>query len=535
MKTVKTIEESSDQMTDMERLNSKIYKNDFVANFDGDLSGDIRPRQTPGVLYSKAIPSPVENPQLLAWSDELAKELNVQKPTTTDDMHILSGNLVTPSMYPYAACYAGHQFGHWAGQLGDGRAITLGEWEAPDGKSWELQLKGSGLTSYSRRADGRAVLRSSVREYLMSEAMFHLNVPTTRALSLVSTGEKILRDMFYDGHPEYEPGAIVMRVAPSFLRFGNFEMLASRNEISNLRKLADWTIKKYFAHIEGEERILQWFKEVVERTASLMAEWLRVGFVHGVMNTDNMSVLGLTIDYGPYSFVDDYDRNFTPNTTDLPGRRYAFGRQPSIAHWNLGCFAGAIAPLLNDTEQLSAALDSYTDVFIRKYHIMMGNKLGLDEVTPEDISLINEFEKTLSVIKPDMSIFYQRLTDLHAEIGNTIDAVTHFRDSFYKELLQNESEALDSLIKAYVERIKKNICSTQESLTHMRNSNPRFILRNYLLHQAAENIEKGDDSLFLKLQKAMKEPYSKKYDEFFAKRPDWATQKAGCSMLSCSS
>jgi uncharacterized protein YdiU (UPF0061 family) len=166
---------------------------------------------------------------------------------------------------------------------------------------------------------------------------------------------------------------------------------------------------------------------------------------------------------------------------------------------------------------------------------MMGNKLGLDEVTPEDISLINEFEKTLSVIKPDMSIFYQRLTDLHAEIGNTIDAVTHFRDSFYKELLQNESEALDSLIKAYVERIKKNICSTQESLTHMRNSNPRFILRNYLLHQAAENIEKGDDSLFLKLQKAMKEPYSKKYDEFFAKRPDWATQKAGCSMLSCSS
>jgi uncharacterized protein YdiU (UPF0061 family) len=331
MKTVKTIEESSDQVTDMERLNSKIYKNDFVANFDGDLSGDIRPRQTPGVLYSKAIPSPVENPQLLAWSDELAKELNVQKPTTTDDMHILSGNLVTPSMYPYAACYAGHQFGHWAGQLGDGRAITLGEWEAPDGKSWELQLKGSGLTSYSRRADGRAVLRSSVREYLMSEAMFHLNVPTTRALSLVSTGEKILRDMFYDGHPEYEPGAIVMRVAPSFLRFGNFEMLASRNEISNLRKLADWTIKKYFAHIEGEERILQWFKEVVERTASLMAEWLRVGFVHGVMNTDNMSVLGLTIDYGPYSFVDDYDRNFTPNTTDLPGRRYAFGRQPSIA------------------------------------------------------------------------------------------------------------------------------------------------------------------------------------------------------------
>jgi uncharacterized protein YdiU (UPF0061 family) len=341
--------------------------------------------------------------------------------------------------------------------------------------------------------------------------------------------------MFYDGHPQFEPGAIVMRVSPSFLRFGNFEILAARDELANLKKLAEWTIGKYFPHLEGEDRILLWFKEIVERTASLLVEWLRVGFVHGVMNTDNMSVLGLTIDYGPYSFIDDYDRNFTPNTTDLPGRRYAFGRQPSIAHWNLGCFAGAIAPLFDNTEKLSAELDGYTDIFIRKYHVMMGNKLGLDEVTDEDISLINEFEKVLSAIKPDMTIFYQRLTEFHADIENSSDPLIHFKDSFYKDPQQSEKDALYSLVRRYVERIKTNKCSRNESSMQMRKSNPRFVLRNYLLHQAIEDLEKGNSSLFTRLQEAMKDPYSDRFDEFFVKRPDWATQKAGCSMLSCSS
>ena len=518
-----------------ERLSTKIYKNEFVSTFDGDQSGDLRPRQTPGVLYSKAFPSPVKEPKLLAWSDDLAEELGIRKATAREDIDILGGNLVTSSMYPYAACYAGHQFGQWAGQLGDGRAITLGEWEDPSHQNWELQLKGAGPTAYSRRADGRAVLRSSVREYLMSEAMFYLNVPTTRALALVTTGEKIVRDMFYDGHPEYETGAIVMRVSPSFLRFGNFEILAARDEISNLKKLAEWTIAKYFPHIEGDDKVLQWFREVLETTANLMVEWLRVGFVHGVMNTDNMSILGLTIDYGPYSFIDDYDRNFTPNTTDLPGRRYAFGRQPSIAHWNLGCFAGAIAPLFKNTEKLSSELDAYTDIFIRKYHAMMGNKLGLDEVKAEDIPLINEFEKKLSMIKPDMTIFYQSLTELDSDLSKPADTLSHFKESFYTDLQQPELETLHNLIKTYQARIRKNECTREQSLSNMRKTNPRFILRNYLLHQAIENLEKGDDALFVKLQAAIKTPYSKNFDEFFARRPEWATQKAGCSMLSCSS
>ena len=527
--------ESTAKTSTTETLSSKLYRKDFVTNFDGDTSGDLRPRQTPGALYAKAIPTPVSDPQLLAWSDELAGELGVKEPGTSKDISILGGNLITESMYPYAACYAGHQFGQWAGQLGDGRAITLGEWEAPGGKVWEMQLKGAGPTAYSRRADGRAVLRSSVREYLMSEAMYHLNVPTTRALSLVSTGENILRDMFYDGRPEHEPGAIVMRVSPTFLRFGNFELLAARNEIANLKNLAEWTIERYFPHIEGDDKILAWFKEVVELTADLMVEWLRVGFVHGVMNTDNMSVLGLTIDYGPYSFIDDYDRNFTPNTTDLPGRRYAFGRQPSIAHWNLGCFAGALAPLFSDTEKLSAELDAYTDIFISKYHKMMGRKLGLDRVTQEDIPLINEFEKVLSLIRPDMTIFYQLLIDLHENTEAINDAVGHFQQSFYKEVATAEKDALHHLMKMYSDRINRNVCERQESLSVMRNANPRFVLRNYLLHQAAQDLAQGDNSLFLQLHEAIREPYSNKFDEFFLKRPDWATQKAGCSMLSCSS
>ncbi len=519
----------------MQKLSFIQFKNDFVSTFAGDESGNLTPRQTPGLFYSKALPTAVKNVTLLAWSEDLAKELEIQKPTHQKEIDILGGNLVTSSMYPYAACYAGHQFGNWAGQLGDGRAITLGELQTSSRKVWELQLKGAGPTAYSRNADGRAVLRSSVREYLMSEAMYYLGVPTTRALSLVSTGELIMRDMFYDGNPEFEPGAIVMRVSPSFLRFGNFEMPAARGEVDNLRKLVDWTIDRYYPHITGEDKILAWYKEIVERTASLMVEWLRVGFVHGVMNTDNMSILGLTIDYGPYSFVDNYDPNFTPNTTDLPGRRYAFGRQASIAKWNLGCLGSAIAPLLQNTDELVKVLDGYDDFFASRFYLMMGNKLGLDEVKPDDNKLIGGLEKTLRMIKPDMTIFYQLLIDLPSDISDKQDVVDRFKESFYKELLQEEAQAFCNWMKAYVERINSNTITREGSIKRMKKANPHFILRNYLLHQAIEDLEKGDDKLFVKLREAMKEPYSSKYDEFFAKRPSWASQKAGCSMLSCSS
>lgn len=518
----------------MKKLSEVVFKNEFVESFEGDETGSKIPRQTPGKFYSKALPTPVEKVTLLAWSDDLANTLELQKPTNQTEINILGGNNLTTSMHPYAACYAGHQFGNWAGQLGDGRAITLGELQTANGKKWELQLKGPGPTAYSRRADGRAVLRSSLREYLMSEAMFYLRVPTTRALSLVTTGEKVMRDMFYNGNEEYEPGAIVMRVAPTFLRFGNYEILTARGEIDNLKKLVDWTIEKYYPHIQGEDKVLTWYKEVIERTAVLMVEWLRVGFVHGVMNTDNMSILGLTIDYGPYSFVDDYDPNFTPNTTDLPGRRYAFGKQAAVAKWNLACLAGAIAPLIDDEEKLRAAIESYDNFYWSSYFNRMANKLGLDEVRQEDIEFIQNFENMLKVIKPDMTIFFQLLKELPL-VPDEQDFINHFNDCFYRELKEGEIETFNHSIKTYITRIKTNTISREKSVAVMTKTNPRFILRNYLLHQSIEQLEKGDDTLFKKLQEAIKNPYSDKFDEFFAKRPEWATQKAGCSMLSCSS
>jgi uncharacterized protein YdiU (UPF0061 family) len=515
-----------------QQLHEAAFRNEFVSGFRGDDSGDRRPRQTPNTFWAKAVPTPVPKPELTAWSSELAAQLGLQKPDALS-VEILGGNKVAPSMHPYAACYAGHQFGNWAGQLGDGRAIVLGELVTPAGESRELQLKGAGPTAYSRRADGRAVLRSSVREYLMSEAMHHLGVPTTRALSLVSTGESVLRDMFYDGHPAYEPGAIVARVAPTFLRFGSYEMPAARQEVENLRQLVDWTISRYFPQYKNsEESLLLWFGEVVRRTAELMVEWQRVGFTHGVMNTDNMSILGLTIDYGPYSFVDNYDPNFTPNTTDLPGRRYAFGKQPAVAKWNLGCLAGALLPLSNQ-EALVAVLETYDDIYWRAWYRMMGNKLGLPEVDAEERVLIEALDTVLVHLQPDMTLFYQELITLQP--GDDESLLKHLAPSFYQEPTADQREALLSAMRTRFDRIAQQGAATETAHNLMRAASPRFILRNYLLSEAIEDLEKGDDARFRALEAALREPYSHKHNQFYAKRPEWATQKAGCSMLSCSS
>lgn len=511
----------------MKPISKGTYSNEFVEKFPGDKSLNNSSRQTPRVLYSLVNPTAVSDPKLLAWSEDLARTLGISSPNK-EDLQVLSGNLVAEGMKPYAACYAGHQFGNWAGQLGDGRAITLTEWIAEDGKTWELQLKGAGLTPYSRRADGRAVLRSSLREYILSEAMHHLGVPTTRALSLVATGDKVIRDMFYNGNPQEEPGAIVMRVAPSFLRFGNFEMPAARQELDNLRALVDHTIEKFYPHITGENRIITWYKEVIERTATMIVEWMRVGFVHGVMNTDNMSILGLTIDYGPFSFVDDYDPNFTPNTTDLPGRRYAFGKQPSIAKWNLAALANAIAPLLEDTDELVEAVDSYDDIFWEKYFTMICSKLGLDFKT-EHLEMIRTLEQVMSSIKPDMTLFFKLLEELPSSIDSKELALAHFNESLYRTPSAAQSDKLFEFIQAYKPH------STSVSKEKMQRANPVFIPRNYLLHQAIEQLQSGSNELFLELQEAIRDPYSDRFKKYLVKRPDWAAQTPGSSMLSCSS
>jgi len=304
----------------------------------------------------------------------------------------------------------GHQFGNWAGQLGDGRAINLGEVLNQKGEHWTLQLKGAGPTPYSRTADGLAVLRSSVREFLCSEAMYHLGVPTTRALSLVLTGEQVLRDMFYDGNPQREPGAVVCRVAPSFLRFGNYQIFASRGEIEPLQKLVDYTIRTDFPELgePSREVYLRWFEEVCRRTADMIIHWMRVGFVHGVMNTDNMSILGLTIDYGPYGWLEDYDPNWTPNTTDAAGRQ--------IALWNLVQLANAIFPLIEDAEPLQQSLDEYADGFEQGFQQMMADKLGFSTLQREtDLPLIEELQQVLQLVETDMTIFFRQLAFLKAE------------------------------------------------------------------------------------------------------------------------
>lgn len=518
----------------MESLSNKIFQNRFTQHFPGDTSGNLMPRQTPGVLWSKALPTAVKKPELLAWSDDLAHRLGIERPKEPGEIGILSGNLLTESMRPYAACYAGHQFGNWAGQLGDGRAITLGEWESPDARSWELQLKGAGPTPYSRRADGRAVLRSSVREYLMSEAMHYLGVPTTRALSLVRTGEDVIRDMFYDGNAAPEPGAIVMRVAPSFLRFGNFEVLNWRKETEQLQRLVQWSIDHYYPTAAGPDQVLEFFKQVVDKTATMIVHWMRVGFVHGVMNTDNMSILGLTIDYGPYSFVDDFDLNFTPNTTDLPGRRYAFGRQPAIAQWNLGCLAGALVPLVGDSKELVRILEQYADVYWMKYYLMMCGKIGFDGPRETDIDFFHDWETMMDLVKPDMTIFYQLLAQIPQE-ATAEQIMRHFQESFYNDPDTDTSRHFIEIMQRYLERRRTNECKESAWRDRMMAHNPRFVLRNYLLHQAIEGLNQGDDTVFRQLEQAMKDPYGHTGDRFWGKRPEWAKQQAGCSMLSCSS
>ena len=301
------------------------FDNRLVQELPGDEETRNHPRQVLGALWSPIVPTPVSSPRMLAYSREMAELLGLteQEMAHPQWLEILAGNAFLPGMFAYATCYGGHQFGNWAGQLGDGRAIFLGEVITPVGQRFEIQLKGAGPTPYSRRADGRAVLRSSLREFLCSEAMHHLGVPTTRALSLVTTGEAVMRDMFYDGHPGEESGAVVCRIAPSFLRFGHFELPASRGDVALLKQLVEFAINRDFPEISGthHDHLSRWFTEICERTARLMVHWMRVGFVHGVMNTDNLSILGLTIDYGPYGWIDNFDPAWTPNTTDAAGRR----------------------------------------------------------------------------------------------------------------------------------------------------------------------------------------------------------------------
>ncbi|WP_294311628.1 protein adenylyltransferase SelO family protein [uncultured Chryseobacterium sp.] len=513
-------------------MNIENIKQPFIKKFPGDFSGNTMQRNTPKVLFSTVAPAGFDRPQLIAFNGKLSEEIGLGT-FEEKDVNFLVGNTLPENIKTYATAYAGHQFGNWAGQLGDGRAILAGEITNDSGERNEIQWKGAGATPYSRHADGRAVLRSSVREYLMSEAMFHLGIPTTRALSLAFTGEDVVRDIMYNGNPELEKGAVVIRTAESFLRFGHFELMSAQQEYKTLQELVDFTIENYFKEItsNGEQKYRDFFENVCRRTADLMVEWYRVGFVHGVMNTDNMSVLGLTIDYGPYSMMDEYNLNFTPNTTDLPGRRYAFGKQGQVSQWNLWQLANALHPLIKDEKFLEEILNDYGSYFWETHDRMLCRKFGFDQLLTSDEKFFTSWQSLMQDLQLDYTSFFNQLEKYDA----TIDIKKQFEHVSYTFLNEEDATKLEDFIQSYQSRLEKNIISKEKSLDLMSKTNPKFILRNYLLYQCIEEINDGKMEMLDKLTRALENPYQEIFPEFSVKRPSGYDDISGCSMLSCSS
>jgi len=486
------------------------FDNRFVDQLPADRDLTNRRRQVMESAYSRVAPTKVKSPKLVHFSREVAEliGLDPEQSQIQQFADVFGGNTLLTGMAPFAMCYGGHQFGNW--------------------------VKGAGPTPYSRTADGLAVLRSSVREFLCSEAMFYLGVPTTRALSLVTTGEEVMRDMFYDGNQAYEPGAVVCRVAPSFTRFGNFQIFAARGDTANLQRLVDFTIVNDFSHLgkPSPEVYANWFEEVCVRTCDTVLHWMRVGFVHGVMNTDNMSILGLTIDYGPYGWLEGYDPGWTPNTTDASGKRYRFGNQPLVAHWNLY--------QLNETQPLQRGLDTYLNRIESRGNHMVAQKLGLDEYRPDDETLKKDLFEILTLTETDMTIWYRNLADvpIDNDAGDD-DLLKPLLGAYYypAELAGETKTRTLKWLHQYRDRIRMTQIQDFDRRNAMNRINPKYVLRNYMAQLAIDKAEKGDGSLVVELLELLRRPYEEQpeYQKYFAKRPEWARHRAGCSMLSCSS
>ncbi len=507
----------------------------FTEQLPGQAQLDPKRRQTPKSCWAAVTPQTFAKPSLLAYSSSLYEALGGAAILGEGDafLSLVSGQAPLADIQPYAMNYGGHQFGHWAGQLGDGRAINLGE-VASKQQRYTLQIKGAGETPYSRSGDGLAVLRSSIREFLCSEAMHYLGVPTTRALSLVRSGEQVMRDMFYDGRPELEPGAIVCRVAPSFIRFGNFQIHAARHEESVLKRLLDYTLATHFPQFEPDAKgYLKWLEWLRDHTIELIVHWMRVGFVHGVMNTDNLSIHGLTIDYGPYGWLDAYEPDWTPNTTDAGQKRYRFENQPYIAHWNFVQLAQAVYPLIGELEPLQVIVDEFPTRYQAAYRQMMLKKLGLEpsqgeRADEQDDALIQQWLATLLQNQADYTLIHRALARWDGDMA-TVQA--QFAECFYHDAV--DWPGFCAVLELYAQRATFIAEKTQR----MNQVNPCFILRNFLAQEAIEQAQAGDDSGVLALFEALKSPYQETEANapFIRKRPDWAKTKAGCSMLSCSS
>lgn len=459
-------------------------------------------------FFSEVQSEPVRSPQMAAWNAELAEQLGLPAQPTEALCVGLAGNALLSEAAPIASVYAGHQFGVWAGQLGDGRAMLLGELAGQ-----EIQLKGAGQTPYSRRADGRAVLRSSIREYLCSEAMHGLGIPTTRALALVASPEPVWREML-------ETAAIVTRVAPSFLRFGHFEHFYYRQDHTALRALADYAIARYFPHLQGEAHPYQaLLDEVVERTAELIADWQAVGFCHGVMNTDNMSLLGLTIDYGPFGFLDGFDAGHVCNHSDHQGR-YAYGQQPEVGLFNLNCLAQALLPLL-EREEAIASLRRYQGDFEAALAERFRAKLGLAVEDADDWQLFTRLFDLLQAGKTDWTIFWRALSRFDSQGLNA-----PIRDLFV------DRPAFDAWAWDYKARLAAEGRPQAERQAAMLAVNPKYILRNHLAEQAIRAAKDGDFSEISRLQALLARPFDEHpaFEAYAGLPPDWAsTLSVSCS------
>jgi len=461
------------------------------------------------------LPSGLNEPRLVSVNQALARELDIDPAELNDPqmLQIMSGNAVPAHLKPIALDYSGHQFGVWAGQLGDGRAMTLGELPVgADGSLWDIQLKGAGTTPYSRFADGRAVLRSSIREYLCSEAMYGLGIATTRALCLVDSKTPVYRE-------EVEPGATVCRVARSHIRFGSFEHFHYRNQPDSVRELADYVIQRHFPESSQEQdRYLKLFKNVVTKTAIMIAHWQSVGFCHGVMNTDNMSILGDTLDYGPFGFLDSYDPDFICNHSDSGGR-YSYKNQPSIGLWNLNALATSLMSLL-ESEQLIAVLKTYEPTFLQHYRQLMAAKIGLQTFHTGDEQLINQLLELMQQSNVDFTLFFRNLCDFSASNQS-------IRDQFI------DRAGFDQWAQNYLQRLDQDQRSDAERREQMLSCNPKYVLRNYMAQTAIEKAEAGDYSEVNLLLKVLQRPFEQhpEAQHYAGLPPDWAEKIS----VSCSS
>ena len=497
-------------------------------------------RQVSAAAWAAVWPVPVPSPAIVGCDRPLLDAFGIP-PALCDDpgfAQVMGGCALYAGMTPWAHNYGGHQFGHWAGQLGDGRAISLGDLADVDGNRWEIQLKGAGPTPFSRNGDGRAVLRSSLREFVASQAMHALGVPTTRAPLLLTTGAQVVRDRFYDGHPAPEPGAIVVRAAPSFLRIGSLQLPASRGEAALAGSLIDLAIDRHYPALRDQpDRTGAFFGAVAEACARLVAEWERVGFVHAVLNTDNVHLGGLTIDYGPFAWMEAFDPDYTPNTSDAGGRRYRFGAQPAMMRWNLAALAQALSPLVEDLHPLTEGLHTYDRVLAECRQQQACDRLGLADAG-RAMALKKRWERLMQAAGLDMTLAWRALGRFHpgsrsAGLPSLLlaEAVTD-RSRFAAQI-----DALSAWLADYRASLAAEGRDPGERRAAMDAVNPWFVPRNWLLQQAIEAAEGDDWQPLQRLCQAAAQPYREDmaFADLVAPCPPHLARHPGCSQLSCSS